>query len=83
MLEDLWQRVDAAGRERAAIDVSFETREGGSPGDDAFDADAHLAGLDALASLGVTWNAVGLPSDSFDHAMEAMGRYGEQILRAR
>lgn len=83
MLDDLWRRVDAAGRDRASIDVAFRTDAGGSPGDDAFDAPAHRAGLDALATLGVTWSSVDLPSDSLDHALEAMERYGEQVIRAR
>lgn len=83
MLDDLWRRVDAAGRDRASIDVAFRTDAGGSPADDAFDAPAHRAGLDALATLGVTWSSVDLPSDSLDHALEAMERYGEQVIRAR
>jgi len=83
MLDDLWRRVDAAGRDRASIDVAFRTDAGGRPGDDAFDAGAHLEGLGALAALGVTWSSVDLPSESLDHAIEAMDRYGEQVIRAR
>jgi hypothetical protein len=54
LLDDLWQRVDAAGRERAEIDVSFMTHEGGSPGTASFNPQAHLDGLAALADIGVT-----------------------------
>jgi probable F420-dependent oxidoreductase len=80
MLDDLWRRVDDTGRDRASIDVAFSTPEGGSPGSDDFDADRHLAALDELATLGVTWNSVGIPGDSFEHALEALERYGEQVI---
>lgn len=80
LLEDLWRRVEGAGRDRAAIDVSFSTAAGGSPGEDGFDADAHRAGLDELAALGVTWNGVTVPGDSLEHALEALARYGETVI---
>jgi hypothetical protein len=32
---------------------------------------------------GITWNRVGLPSDSLAHALEAIERYGEQVIAAR
>ena len=38
------------------------------PGDDAFNADAYLSGVEKLAALGVTWLQVGLPGDSLAHA---------------
>jgi alkanesulfonate monooxygenase SsuD/methylene tetrahydromethanopterin reductase-like flavin-dependent oxidoreductase (luciferase family) len=80
MLGDLWRRVDEAGRDRAEIDVAFMTGSGGSAGSAAFDADAHLAGLDELAGLGVTWNSVGAPGDSLAHALETLERYGELVI---
>jgi probable F420-dependent oxidoreductase len=83
MLDDLWRRVDGAGRDRASIDVAFGTPAGGAPGDEGFDAEAHRVGLDELAALGVTWNGVGLPSDSLDHALETLVRYGEQVIHAK
>src|SRR3712207_8305900 len=48
-------RLDAAGRDPSAIDISFTNAEGGSPGDDAFNADAYLGGVEKLEALGVTW----------------------------
>jgi len=80
MLEDLWRQVDAAGRDRDRIDVAFVTGEGGDPGGDDFDADAHREGLAGLAALGVTWNGVGVPGDSIAHAIETLERYGEQVI---
>jgi hypothetical protein len=43
-------------------------------------ADAHLAGLDRLAALGVTWIQVGLPGDSVGHVQETLERYGELVI---
>ena len=80
MLDDLWRRVTDAGRDPASIDVAFMTTAGGSPESDAFDADAHRAGLDELADLGVTWNGVGIPGDSLPHALETLERYGELVI---
>jgi hypothetical protein len=82
MLADLWRRVDAVDRNRASIDVAFRTVDGGNPGADDFDADAHLAGLADLAALGVTWNGIGVPNDSLAHALETLERYGEHVIRA-
>jgi len=36
-----------------------------------------------VTALGVTWSSVDLPSDSLDHAIDALGQYGEQVIRAR
>ncbi len=83
MLDDLWRRVDAANRDRASIDVAFRTVDGGSPGAEGFNPDAHLAGLADLAALGVTWNGIGVPNDSLAHALETLEHYGEHVIRAR
>ena len=80
LLDDLWRRVDEAGRDRGSIDVSFVTAAGGAPGSDRFGVDAHLEGLARSAALGVTWNLVGLPGDSVDHAVETLAHYGENVI---
>jgi probable F420-dependent oxidoreductase len=77
---DLRDRLDAAGRDPATVDITFANPAGGDPGSDAFNADAHLDGLDHLASLGITWVQVSLPGDSLDHAVETIGRYGEAVI---
>lgn len=82
MLDDLWRRVDTAGRDRADIDIAFGTSAGGALGSDSFDAEAHRAALDELAALGVTWNGIGVPGDSFDHAIEALEQYGAEVIGA-
>jgi alkanesulfonate monooxygenase SsuD/methylene tetrahydromethanopterin reductase-like flavin-dependent oxidoreductase (luciferase family) len=80
LLADLRARLETAGRDPASIDVAFSCHAGGDPADDGFDADAHLAGLAALAAIGVTWVQVGLPGDSLEHAVETLARYGEQVI---
>jgi probable F420-dependent oxidoreductase len=80
MLDDLWQRIEEAGRERSEIDVAFVNLSGGSPGRDGFEPDAHLDGLGDLAALGVTWNSVGVPGESVQHALESLEQYGETVI---
>jgi len=79
-IDDLRQRLDAGGRDPAAIDITFSNSAGGNPASDAFDAAAHLAGLEHLAALGVTWIQVGLPGDSLGHALDTLQRYGETVI---
>lgn len=83
MLDELWQHVDEAGRDRSDIDVSFGTPAGGSPADHDFDAVAHLDALDELARLGVTWSGVNAPGDSLDHAIETLERFGADVIAAQ
>ena len=63
-IADLRRRCDAAGRDWSGIDITFTNIGGGSPGDDDFNADAYLSGLEKLAAVGVTWVQVGVPGDS-------------------
>lgn len=79
-IDDLRVRLDAAGRDPAAVDIAFGNPAGGDPATDAFDADAHVEGLDRLAALGVTWVQVGLPGDSLAHITDTLQRYGEQVI---
>lgn len=81
-IDDLRGRLDAAGRDPDAIDIVFNNFEGGSPGDDDFDADAYLAGVEKLAALGVTWLHVTLPGDSLAHALEATEKFGKTVIAA-
>ena len=79
MLDHLWEQVDAAGRDRSEIDVTFTTGLPGA-GDPGFDAGAHLQALDRLAALGVTWTSAPVPGDSVDHAIEAIEQYGAEVI---
>ena len=68
---------------RLGVDISFTNAEGGSPGDDAFNPDAYLSGVEKLAELGVTWLQVGLPGDSLAHLLDTIERFGKTIIQAR
>jgi hypothetical protein len=81
MLDELWQFVDAAGRDPAEIDVSFGSNAGGNPGSEKFNPGAQLEAVAELADLGVTWSGIGVPGDSLDHAIEALQRFGESVIR--
>src|SRR5689334_13640758 len=79
-IEDLRRRFDAAGRDFADIDVTFTNVDGGSPGNDEFNADAYRSGLEKLAAVGVTWVQVGLPGDSLAHVLETIERFGTSVI---
>lgn len=78
-LSELWQFVDEAGRERAEIDIHFHSDAAG-PGDPSFEAAAQRDAVGELAELGVTWCGVGTPGDSVEAALDAVQRYGEEVI---
>ena len=77
---DLRRRLDAAGRDYAAVDITFTNFAGGNPGEPGFNADAYLTGLADLAALGVTWVQVVVPGDSVAHALETIESFGGQVI---
>jgi probable F420-dependent oxidoreductase len=79
MLDHLWEQVEAAGRDRSAIDIAFSTGLPG-PADPGFDAAAHLEALDRMAALGVTWTSASVPGTSAAEAIEALERYGAEVI---
>ena len=79
-IDDLHRRLEAAQREPGSVDIAFSSGAGGHIWSDGFNAEAHLAGMEELAALGVTWLQVGLPGDSLEHVTEAIERYGEQVI---
>ena len=81
MLDHLRRHAESVGRDPSTIDVSFTTGEPG-PGEPGFDAGAHLEALDRMAAIGVTWSSIGIPGDSLEHAVEAVERYGAEVIRA-
>ena len=82
MLDYLWRHVEDQGRDRSEIDVCFGSDAGGSLADDTFDAGAQLEGLASLSALGVTWASVTVPGDSINRSVEALARYGEEVIAA-
>lgn len=83
MLDELWVEVEAAGRDPGAIDVSFGAGTRGRPGTEGFDPDATLEALAELATLGVTWADVSVPSSSLDQSLEALVQFGESVISQR
>jgi probable F420-dependent oxidoreductase len=81
-IDDLRRRFDTAGRDWSGIDVTFTNTDGGNPGDDDFNADAYLSGVEKLAAVGVTWLQVSLPGDSLARALETIERFGASVIRA-
>jgi probable F420-dependent oxidoreductase len=81
MLEELWGFMEEAGRDPKSIDIAFGTGAGGDPGQDSFNPEARLAADQELASLGVTWSGAGAPGDSLAHAVEALQRFGDTVIR--
>ena len=81
MLSHLWSEVDKAGRDPGRIDVAFTT---GLPGaaDPSFRAERHLEAIADMAALGVTWTSTGVPGDSVEQAVEAIDRYGREVIAA-
>jgi len=81
-VDDLRRRFDAAGRDWSGIDITFANFAGGNPGNENFNADAYLTGLDKLAAIGVTWVQVQMPGDSVTHVLEAIARFGSLVIDA-
>jgi probable F420-dependent oxidoreductase len=79
-IADLRRRCDAGGRDWTQIDITFSNLGGGSPGEDDFNGDAYLSGLEQLAAVGVTWVQVQVPGDSLQHAVDAIGKFGDSVI---
>jgi hypothetical protein len=62
--------------------VAFTTGLPG-PSEAGFRAVEYLEKLDELAGVGVTWVGTTVPGDSLDHALEAIERYGREVIAAK
>jgi probable F420-dependent oxidoreductase len=72
-VEDLRRRLEVAGRSPEDVDVCFSAPA-------SRDLREHLAALEELARIGVTWVQVRVPGDSVEHAIETVSRYGEEVI---
>ena len=81
-IEDLRRRCDAAGRDWSTLDIGFTNLVRTHPGDTDFNAGEYLEGVERLASAGVTWVQVQLPGDSLAHTLEAIDRFGREVVAA-
>jgi probable F420-dependent oxidoreductase len=67
-IDDLRRRLERVGRDPADVDICWA-----APGGD-------LTALEDLARIGVTWVQVSVPGDSVEHAVDAISRYGEEVI---
>ena len=78
-IDDLHRRLEGARREPDDVDISFSTGSVDIRGRTTSML-TPICRNSQLAALGVTWLQVGLPGDSLSHALEAIQRYGEQVI---
>lgn len=81
-VDDLHRRADEVGR-TDPLDIVFVVPDGGQPGADGFDPDAHRTALDTCASIGITGNNVTLATTSLEHTLDTIGRYGADVIAER
>ena len=81
MTDDLRRNLEQAGRDPATVDIAFTTRLAGA-GSPAFSPAAHFDALEAMAAIGVTWNSTSVPGTSLAEALEALERYGTEVIAA-
>jgi hypothetical protein len=79
MIEHLHRCAETEGRDPSTLDVAFTTVKPG-PADSRFSPDDHLVTLERMTAMGVTWNSVGVPGLSLEHAIETLQRYGEEVI---
>ncbi|CAJ1582965.1 LLM class F420-dependent oxidoreductase [[Mycobacterium] wendilense] len=82
LIADLHARLEAAGRDPAAVDVAFSPFYPKGPGDADFNADEFLAGLEELVGAGVTWVNIHIPGDGVRAATEALDRFRATVIEA-
>jgi probable F420-dependent oxidoreductase len=82
-IDDLRRRCDAEHRDFTSIDIAFANEVGGNPGMPGFNADEYHWGLSELEKLGVTWVRVTLPGDSLAQTLEAIEKFGSEVIAAR
>jgi len=81
MLDELWALLEGAGREPNSVAVSFTTGLPG-PAERGFDAGSHLDAVEKMEEMGITWNSVPVPGSSLGAAIEAVQRYGTEVIAA-
>lgn len=82
LIADLHAQLEAAGRDPASVDVAFSPFYATSPGDDAFNPDEFLSGLEQLAAAGVTWVNINIPGDGVSQALDALDRFRATVIEA-
>ena len=80
MLDHLRAHTEEAGRDPASIDVAFTTGAARARRATATPPPPTSTGSRPWPRSGVTWNSVGMPGDSLDHAVEALEQYGAEVI---
>jgi hypothetical protein len=78
LIEDLTRRLDAAGRGLKEIDIAAGS-DGGSL-TSAMSADQRLESFAEIERIGVTVTSVAVPRDSVHAAIDALVRFGAEVL---
>jgi probable F420-dependent oxidoreductase len=78
LIEDLAERLDAAGRSLKEIDIAAGS-EGGQLTSD-MSRDQRLESFAEIEQMGVTVTSVAVPRDSVHAAIEAVARFGADVL---
>ena len=62
------------------LDIMFMCFDGGAPEDKAFNVQQHLDALRAQEAIGVNFSALNGAEGSKEQALEAVARYGEEVI---
>lgn len=81
LLPYLHEQAAEAGRTEP-IDIMFMCFDGGLPEQPGFHAQQHLEALHAQAGIGITWSAINGAEGSKQEALDAVARYGEEVISA-
>jgi alkanesulfonate monooxygenase SsuD/methylene tetrahydromethanopterin reductase-like flavin-dependent oxidoreductase (luciferase family) len=79
LLDYLHAHADSVGRTEP-IDVMYMSFEGGVPGEEDWDHEAHLADVRAQADLGVTWQAVNAVGSSPSDVLDMIRSYADLVI---
>jgi probable F420-dependent oxidoreductase len=77
MLSDLSARLEQQGRKMGDIDILASTPSAHATGNSPASC---LDALKAYADLGVSWSRIDLPRTSFRDAIDAIHRYGDDVI---
>jgi probable F420-dependent oxidoreductase len=78
MIEELRDRLEANGRDRDSIDIMASTADDRPNATD--DAARHVEAIDRLTKMGVTWTSLPLDRSRFAPALDAIRRFGEEVI---
>jgi alkanesulfonate monooxygenase SsuD/methylene tetrahydromethanopterin reductase-like flavin-dependent oxidoreductase (luciferase family) len=77
MIDDLRDRLEANGRERDSIDIMASTVDRPKATDEPA---RHAEAIDRLTKMGVTWTILPFDRSRFAPALDAIRRYGEEVI---